>query len=139
VVNRDHIQLAQSILRFDNLVVMMLDIIQLRNNLIENSVSSNLNEESRSTANAHFPWKVHTMLTHSKHDGFEHIVSWLADGCSFKVYKQNEFVTEILPMFFKQTKYKSFQRQLNLWGFKRVIEGADKGACKYSSYSNNES
>lgn len=113
----------------------MLDNNQLHNDLEHHSASSDCDKTPRSTMNVHFPWKVHTMLTHSKHDGFEHIVSWLADGCSFKVHNQDEFVTDILPLFFNQTKYKSFQRQLNLWGFKRVIDGIDKGACKYTAES----
>ena len=35
---------------------------------------------------------------------------------------------QVLPRFFKQTKYLSFTRQLNLWGFKRITRGIDAGA-----------
>ena len=35
---------------------------------------------------------------------------------------------EILPMFFGQTKYRSFRRQLNMWHFERLLVGPDKGA-----------
>eukprot|EP00529_Nitzschia_sp_RCC80_P024724 CAMPEP_0113465636 /NCGR_PEP_ID=MMETSP0014_2-20120614/13847_1 /TAXON_ID=2857 /ORGANISM="Nitzschia sp." /LENGTH=442 /DNA_ID=CAMNT_0000357811 /DNA_START=259 /DNA_END=1587 /DNA_ORIENTATION=+ /assembly_acc=CAM_ASM_000159 len=40
-------------------------------------------------------------------------------GSPFKVHDQKLFTEQILPQFFNQTKFKSFQRQLNLWGFQR--------------------
>jgi hypothetical protein len=86
--------------------------------------------------NAHFPWKVHAMLTESEADKLDFIVSWLPDGHSFKVHDHHSFVSLVLPKFFKQTKYKSFQRQLNLWGFTRVSAGDSKGACKFTTAMN---
>jgi hypothetical protein len=40
------------------------------------------------------------------------------------------FVERIMKHFFNQTKYKSFQRQVNLWGFERNSKetGGEKGA-----------
>lgn len=58
-----------------------------------------------------FPWKLHEMLELAEQEGYEKIVSWLPDGRSFKVYTPNEFVQKIMPNFFLQSKYKSFQRQ----------------------------
>lgn len=49
-------------------------------------------------------------------------------GRAFIVKKPKVFTTNILPRFFKQTKYLSFTRQVNLWGFKRITRGADCGA-----------
>ena len=76
-----------------------------------------------------FPWKVHEMLDRSVLDGFEQIVSWQPpDESCFKVHDTDGFVRNVMPLFFKQTKYKSFQRQLNLYGFTRVDEGPNKGS-----------
>ena len=74
-----------------------------------------------------FPYRLHEMLSNidSKHDSS--IVSWLPDGKHFKVHDPRRFVEEVIPSAFKQKSLKSFQRQLHLYGFHRVHEGADKG------------
>ncbi|OEU12177.1 hypothetical protein FRACYDRAFT_155271, partial [Fragilariopsis cylindrus CCMP1102] len=48
------------------------------------------------------------------------IVSWVDNGTAFKVHDLDRFVNDIVPTYFKQTKYKSFQRQLYFYGFQRV-------------------
>ena len=58
-----------------------------------------------------FPWKLHAMLNLAEREGFGGVVSWLPDGKSFKVHKPDSFVKTIMPNFFHQSKYKSFQRQ----------------------------
>jgi hypothetical protein len=59
-----------------------------------------------------FPFKLHRMLRDSKKENTEHIVSWSPDGESFKIYNQELFVSEVMPKYFKQTKYRSFQRMV---------------------------
>ena len=83
-----------------------------------------------------FPWKLHDMLQTVEREGQDSIVSWLPDGKAFKVHDSTTFVNDIMPRHFKQTKYKSFQRQLNLWGFKRITKstGADKGAYSHPQF-----
>jgi len=49
-------------------------------------------------------------------------------GRAFVVTKPQLFATNVLPRYFKQTKYLSFTRQLNLWGYKRITRGLDAGA-----------
>ena len=51
------------------------------------------------------------MLELADQEGFGNIVSWLPDGRSFKVHDPSTFVEQIMPNFFLQSKYKSFQRQ----------------------------
>ena len=48
------------------------------------------------------------------------IVSWQSHGKAFRVHKPSEFAKHIMPRHFKQTRYKSFQRQLHIYGFHRI-------------------
>jgi hypothetical protein len=43
--------------------------------------------------------------------------------------------TTIMCRWFRQTKFPSFQRQLNLYGFKRLTSGEDKGGKFLVYYS----
>ena len=40
-------------------------------------------------------------------------------------------IVELLPRFFSQTKFRSFQRQLNMWHFERILKGPQKGAFRH--------
>ena len=51
-----------------------------------------------------FPMKLHVMLTVVEDLGLAHIVSWKVHGRAPKIF----------PLFFRQSKITSFQRQLNL-------------------------
>lgn len=54
------------------------------------------------------------MLNDSQETGAENIVSWLSHGRGFKVHESETFVKQVMARYFKQTKYKSFQRQVNI-------------------------
>lgn len=64
--------------------------------------------------NIPFPWKLHEMLNTCERVGLSHIVSWLPDNSSFRVHNPAVFMENVIKNFFKQTKYKSFQRQRKL-------------------------
>lgn len=72
-----------------------------------------------------FPGKLLEVLDRSD---LVDIIDWMPHGRSFIVKKPKLFTTNVLPRFFKQTKFLSFTRQLNLWGFKRITRGVDAGA-----------
>ena len=75
-----------------------------------------------------FPRKLLDVLNDAAKYGFEHIISWLPDGKSFRVHDPILFTGVIMPRYFQnQTKYKSFQRQLNLYSFKPVT--LRRGKC----------
>lgn len=90
---------------------------------------------SRGGANAPlFPWKLHEMLQMCADNDKEGIASWVLNGKAFRVNDISLLVKEILPLFFNQTKYKSFQRQLNLWGFQRIHNGTERGAYHHKYF-----
>ena len=74
-----------------------------------------------------FPLMLHEMLDDAESGGFAHIVSWQLDGYGFKVIDKQQFVEHILPKYFNQNSYKSFLRQVNLYGFSRISKSQAKG------------
>jgi hypothetical protein len=67
--------------------------------------------------------------------GFSHVVSWLEGGTMFKVHKPKEFADRVMPCYFNQTRYKSFQRQLNSYRFSRFVAGKNKGTCFHELFT----
>ena len=74
-----------------------------------------------------FPSKLYNMMLYVQEHALEDIVSWELDGHAIRVNKPKELAARLLPMFFKQTRYKSFQRQLNIYNFSRIARGPYKG------------
>ena len=81
-----------------------------------------------------FPWKLWEMLERSTIDSFEHVVSWQPGNDCFKVHDTKRFVFQVMPRFFNQSKYKSFQRQLNIYGFARIEKGPNKGGYQHQFF-----
>jgi len=86
------------------------------------------------TSTIPFPWKLHRILDDADIKGFSDIISWVPSENGFKVHKTKQFDEDIMPKYFDKTKYKSFQRQLNMWGFDRVGSGPYKGAYLHSCF-----
>ena len=95
--------------------------------------NSNSNQPQPSAA-IPFPWKLHRILDDADAKGFNDIISWVPSENGFKVHKTKQFDEEIMPKYFDKTKYKSFQRQLNMWGFDRVGTGPYKGAYLHDCF-----
>lgn len=81
-----------------------------------------------------FLWKLHEMLEDVEKTGDAHIVSWMPDGISFRVHKPKSFVQKIIPYYFNQSKFKSFQRQLHLYEFVRTPRGINVGAYSHPKF-----
>lgn len=105
------------------------------------SMSSHTSSSQDNTQILHpfqFPWRLHEMLEDADKNGYTAAVSWLPDEKSFKVHKQETFVNQMMPRYFNQTKYRSFQRQLNVWGFERVADGPGRGGYTHKWFVRNE-
>lgn len=74
-----------------------------------------------------FPEKLHRMLDAVEREGLSDVVSFFSHGRAFAIHKPRRFVTEVMHRFFRQTRLTSFQRQLNLYGFRRISTGPDNG------------
>mmetsp|Transcript_33287 Transcript_33287/g.76823 ORF Transcript_33287/g.76823 Transcript_33287/m.76823 type:complete len:580 (-) Transcript_33287:187-1926(-) len=81
-----------------------------------------------------FPLKLYRLVSEAETEGYSHIVSFLPHGHSFTIHKPDEFMSEIMPRFFRQSKLTSFQRQLNHYGFKRNTGGPESGAYFHSKF-----
>jgi len=84
--------------------------------------------------NESFPHKLYRMLYEAEQDNQETIVSFLPSGRGFTIHKPREFVAEIMPRYFTTRRIASFQRQLNLYGFRRISEGKEKGAYFHKDF-----
>jgi hypothetical protein len=74
---------------------------------------------TRVCASKQFPGKLHDLLTYAENSGLEWIISWVHHGKAVMVHHQDNLL-QILPIFFGQTKFRSFQRQLNVSINKRM-------------------
>lgn len=81
------------------------------------------------------------MLENAERDGYSHIISWMPDGKSFKIYadgslneEDEKAIVQVLKRTFNQTRFKSFLRQLQLYGFERIYKGPHKGECKHKFF-----
>ncbi|CAB9525358.1 shock factor protein [Seminavis robusta] len=89
-----------------------------------------------SLQNASFPIRLHAMLSSINLTGRHvDIVTWRPHGRLFMVNDRDRFINEVLPSwFFTMTSYASFQRQLNLYGFRRLSTGPDKGGYYHANF-----
>lgn len=55
-------------------------------------------------------------------------ITWLPHGEAFIIINRQKFSNQILPKYFRKTKYTSFTRKLNRWNFTRVTRGPELGA-----------
>mmetsp|Transcript_9618 Transcript_9618/g.10616 ORF Transcript_9618/g.10616 Transcript_9618/m.10616 type:complete len:222 (-) Transcript_9618:178-843(-) len=68
-------------------------------------------------------------------DEYSHIAGWLPHGKGFIIFQKKQFEAEVLPRYFKQSKFTSFTRKLNRWGFYRVSRGNEMGAYYHKLFT----
>lgn len=84
-----------------------------------------------------FPVRLHGLLTQATRLGLDNIISWHSSGKKFIIYNQKAFVERILPNIFKQSKFASFRRQMNAYGFERELnpDKTDDALVSFLVYS----
>nr|XP_032830358.1 heat shock factor protein 1 isoform X2 [Petromyzon marinus] len=58
------------------------------------------------------------------------LICWSPNGLSFHVFDQGHFAKEVLPKYFKHNNMASFVRQLNMYGFRKVVNIEQGGLLK---------
>jgi hypothetical protein len=74
-----------------------------------------------------FPQKLYRIIEEAKMNGEENVISFFSHGRAFGIHKPRKFIEVIMPKYFATERMSSFQRQLNLYGFRRIADGRDKG------------
>ncbi|KAM3363522.1 heat shock factor protein HSF24 [Capsicum galapagoense] len=73
---------------------------------------------SQRTAPAPFLLKTYQLVDDVSTDD---VISWNENGTTFVVWKTAEFAKDLLPKYFKHNNFSSFVRQLNTYGFRKIV------------------
>ena len=72
-----------------------------------------------------FPTKLFKILENNDNND---IIRWNKDGQSFVIIDEHKLEEEILPKFFISTRLDTFLRQLNNYGFHKILKGNWEGS-----------
>uniref|UniRef100_A0A8C6R2L3 Heat shock transcription factor 3 n=1 Tax=Nannospalax galili TaxID=1026970 RepID=A0A8C6R2L3_NANGA len=67
------------------------------------------------------PTFLHKLWALVEDTGFDYVIRWSKDGQSFEIVNEGTFSKEVLPKYFKHNNLSSFIRQLNMYGFRKVV------------------
>ena len=77
-----------------------------------------------------FARKLYEILTTESQD----VIAWNADGTAFHVKDVDNFSVETLTKYYRHSKFSSFQRQLNLYSFRKIVKGPDAGGYAHPMF-----
>jgi hypothetical protein len=115
-----------------------LDLTKIKSRSTKTKIKAKARARSSAQVPLKFPQTLFQMLKETEEQGDGHIVSWQHDGQSFRVHRPGEFVEDILPKYFRCSKMKSFQRQLNFYKFQRVVGGPLEGSYRHPNFIKGE-
>jgi hypothetical protein len=81
-----------------------------------------------------FPVKLFAMLERIHEDGLAHIISWQPHGRCFRFHSPKHFYIISNRYFPTIRKFSSFLRQLNLYGFQRLVQHSSDRNAYYHEY-----
>jgi len=94
--------------------------------MTDDSAKWNSNRRRGPSPSSTFPAKLFQILSNPE---FSHIITWMPHGRSWRVLQPKVFSEVVSPKYFShQSKYSSFMRQVNGWGFKRITRGPDRNS-----------
>ncbi|KAL3781717.1 hypothetical protein ACHAWO_005801 [Cyclotella atomus] len=66
-----------------------------------------------------FPAKLHEIVSTPS---YQNIIGWLPHGRSWEVKNRELFISVVLTAHFNHNNFESFNRQVNFWGFKSLLD-----------------
>eukprot|EP00934_Nitzschia_sp_Nitz4_P005173 Nitzschia sp. Nitz4//scaffold11_size288233//106264//107757//NITZ4_000762-RA/size288233-snap-gene-0.44-mRNA-1//-1//CDS//3329534038//5163//frame0 len=79
------------------------------------------------SASEYFPVVVHRMINDAETQNASDMMSWAVGGGSFRVNENHPDLPTFLERYFRHSKYSSFQRQLNTYGWSKMKFGPHAG------------
>ena len=78
----------------------------------ESPPKSGMQEQQQFQQQQTFPFKLYNMLEYACDSEFSSCISWTADGSEFIIHDKDVMMDNLAPMFFNQTKFRSFVSDL---------------------------
>jgi hypothetical protein len=101
------------------------DFSSLSKGEVDSIVSSDGSASESMRRGSSFPKTLYEILSR---DDITDIISWCPHGRAWRVHKPKAFEERVLSQHFRHSKYSSFTRQVNGWGFRRITQGTDQNA-----------
>jgi hypothetical protein len=77
---------------------------------------------------------LYRLLAEAERKESTHIVSFTPDQKAFMIHDRDAFMNDVAPKYFRQSRFTSFVRQLNLYGFGRLSYGPNRGAFAHPQF-----
>lgn len=62
------------------------------------------------------------------------VIAWNGNGTAFHVKDVDAFSEDTLTKYYRHSKFSSFQRQLNLYSFRKIVKGPDAGGYAHPMF-----
>jgi len=100
----------------------------------DRSAKAKADAKHYASKNMKFPDLLYHMLSDAEVRGFSHVMSFLPHGRAFMVKDMVEFEQYVMPLYYPNSRWKSFRRQLNLYDFIRITSGQDVGGYYHPNF-----